>query len=509
MAVGVNDRVYGEDVRLRYATLVNFAARALGLVASLLFLVSVTRRLSVEEFGVWTMIFKYVSYVMPFTTIYNYWLPRTISRGINTAKTGLVLAFSLGVLASLSYTAIAYGVASLFEQPLTPIILAGVMVMLDYVNSGLNAISASHSPQYIGYASLTLRIVQAVLGLLLVAFYRWGLYGAVLSAIGGRAVVLLLMMLLNSKVILRSRIDLNTAREWLKRSWLPLYGGMTTSLMALDALVVRVTTGSEEPVAYYGVAFSLLGLALITRQGLPALYSRLLARGSVEDVLEVAWISYMLTFPIVVGIMVYAEPLAAVYNIKYVVASVAIRIFALASLFQLFSVILSTTAAGIENRDLTVSRSFDLVETLLFKAPTLRYVAIVVYVASLAVASYVFRGNYVLVAAVWGLIYCIREVLFQTLLYRTVKRELNFEVPITPLLKYVARFALAPLGIVAVWILYPVEPQTSIYALLRSLLPAVAFSAAAYFTLLYIIDEKMRYLVRRGASIVFGRGSEV
>ena len=304
-----NDEVYGASVRLKYTTLINFFSRNLSNFASLAFIIFVTRRLSVEEFGIWTMIFRYMSYVLPFMAIYNYWLPRTISRGINTAKIGILLAIAIGGAASVAYVGIAYGVSTLFNQPLTLLVLALFILFQDYINGCLKSISIAHAPQYVGIAHLTLRIVQAALGILLVAFYRFGLYGAVISAIIGRTAMLAMLLVLNRKVISRSRIDMDIAKTWLRRSWLPIYNNIPLSILALDVVIIRTFSGTEEPIAYYGISLSLLGLAIASLQVMPALYSKLLAKRDMRDVIEAFWIAYMLSIPMMVGLLVYMEPI--------------------------------------------------------------------------------------------------------------------------------------------------------------------------------------------------------
>ncbi|RLE86862.1 MAG: hypothetical protein DRN04_18945, partial [Thermoprotei archaeon] len=142
------NELYGAKVRLKFSIIMNFIMRFLSLFAGLLFTVSVTRRLSVEEFGVWVMLFKYISYVLPFAAIFTYWLPRTISRGFNTAKSGIFLSILLGLTASIAYLSISWGAYVFFNQPFTPLLLASIIVLQEYLYRGLLYIALSHAPQY-------------------------------------------------------------------------------------------------------------------------------------------------------------------------------------------------------------------------------------------------------------------------------------------------------------------------------------------------------------------------
>ncbi|RLF02271.1 MAG: hypothetical protein DRJ59_04070 [Thermoprotei archaeon] len=489
------NKVYGASVRLRYSVTVNFLFRILSMFASLLFVVMVTRRLPVDEFGIWTMILKYVNYTLPLSVIFAYWLPRTISRGINTAKTGLMLAVALSFVALAGYVVVVYMASTYFEQPLIPLLLAAIIVLENYINQCLYAISTAHAPQYIGFAQFTLRVLQVILGFPLVVFYRWGLYGVVLSTIGARMGVLLLLLLVNYKVISESKIDFKVAKSWFKKSWIPIYESLLSVLLALDVLIVRSIVGSEEPIAYYGVSISLMGLMIFSTQAAPALYARLLAKRDVRDVVDVFWLMYMLSFPMVVGVLIHAETILAVYNIKYVVASHVARIFSASSLLLLLVSILGTTLKGLEVRDYT-SEDVNLRETVLFKVPTLNFLSIIIYLSSLAILSRLFHHDVLAVSLLWGITYCSRFVFLIVTLNWLLKREFSVSLPYGLFLKYISRFLVASIGIVAVKFAFPIEPQISIYPLLRDLALIVLPSALAYFSTLYVIDPKMREFVK-------------
>ncbi|OYT50106.1 MAG: hypothetical protein B6U73_04615 [Desulfurococcales archaeon ex4484_204] len=494
--MSLNDEVYGASVRLRFATLANFTAEVVSYVASLVFVVSVARRLTVYEFGVWTLISRYTGYVLLFTIIFTYWIPRTVSRGINTSKTGLLIAIELGLVASVAYSLIAIGASQMFNQPLYPLLLATIMVFENYVNTSLTSIASAHSPQYLGLARLTLRSVQAGIAVLLVVLLKLGLYGVVASTIIARASITALLYVVNRRVLARSKYSPEVVREWVRRSWLPLYSSFVYMLYTIDAVVVRAITGCEDVLAYYGVSMSVYGLTMVSAKGFPALYARLLARRDVRDVSEAFWIAFMLNIPIVVGVVLYAEALAAVYNPKYVVASQVIRVFAIASIARLLSAITRTTLTGLEERD--IERDVRLRETVLFKIPTIGMAIGLVYIGALATTAYLLRSNPVLTGVAWGALFIAYNLVLTVLYDLTLRREFNAKLPYRSLMLFIGKFLIASLGIVVVRAVYHVEPVSRVWTLLSELGPAIALSAAAYFSVLYVIDGKFRRLVWDG-----------
>ena len=498
-----NNIAYGARVRLRYATLVNILSRISSVFASLFFTISVTRRLSVEEFGIWTMIFKYVGYVTPFIIVYTYWLPRTISRGVNTAKTGLAMAASIGLFASIAYVGVAFGASFFFNQPLVPLLIASFIVFQEYVNRCLIHISIAHKPQYSGISEFVLKTTQALSAVLLVLFYKLGILGAVFAVIIGRLSSIILLYLVNAEIISKSNISLATIRKWIKQSWLPLYSSFAVRISAFDVLIVRIFAGSEEPIAYYGVSLSTLGLLAVPTRVMPALYARLLAKRDIRDVVEVFWIAYMLLIPMVMGIILYAEPIIAVYSINYVPASWTLRIFALSALIRGLSTILSTTLKGLETRDY-MYKNVKLRKTILFKIPVVRTITSIVYLASLSLASCILQYNYVLLSNAWGIAYLINFALL-VLAYNTMlKKEFSVSLPYRVLLKYVGTFVAASIAIVLIRFIMPVKPYIRVWDLLEHLTPAILASTLAYFATLYIISSKFREFTRACARYLKG-----
>ena len=494
------NEVYGAKVRLKFSILINFVMRILSLSAGLLFTISVTRKLSVEDFGTWTMLFKYISYVLPFAAIFSYWLPRTISRGFNTAKAGLFLSIILGLTASIAYIFIGWGASIFFNQPLTPLLAATVIVLQEYLYRGLLNIALSHAPQYRGVAIFTIRAAQAVSALALVVFLKLGLYGAVIAAIIGRSCGLLLLFVVNSKVISSSVFDFSIVRDWIKKSWLPLYGNIVLMFSSLDVLIIRSIIGSEEPIAYYGISMSILGIAMISAHVSPALYAKLLAKRDVRDVLEAFWVSYMLLVPMVVGIFVYTEPILAVYSMKYTIAIWVIRLFTLASAFQAFSTILSTTLGGFEYRDL--KENISLRKTVLFKIPTLRLIITIIYLAVIAITSYAFRQNILTASSCWGFAYMLRFLLLAYMFDKLLRKEFNIRLPYDYFVKSITKFLSSSLTIVVLSMLFPIEPHVSIWRLLKDFAPVLVISVLAYFSILYIIDNKFRVFFKTGVRYV-------
>lgn len=77
------------DVNLLYSSFMNYFFNFLGSVFSAFFFAILARALTVEDYGIWVMLVRYIGYFAIPSVVFTYWLPRDISRGRNTSKTGL------------------------------------------------------------------------------------------------------------------------------------------------------------------------------------------------------------------------------------------------------------------------------------------------------------------------------------------------------------------------------------------------------------------------------------
>ena len=66
-----------------------FFVSLIGIVTGLVFILIVTRSLSPEEFGTWSLIGSMIGYVMVSESIINFWTTREIARGKNIGKSSL------------------------------------------------------------------------------------------------------------------------------------------------------------------------------------------------------------------------------------------------------------------------------------------------------------------------------------------------------------------------------------------------------------------------------------
>ena len=487
--------VSGSRVRLRYTGIVLFLSRLFSLLTGALFVLLITRKLSIEDFGLWSMIGRYSGYMVVLSSVYNYWLPRTIARGANTSKTGLVFSLTSGTAATLFYVVIALWLSTSFNQPLLILLIVAPQIILSYIQSMMESVSSGYAPQLIGYAQITFELVKVGLAFCLVLFFHVELTGAILAVVGAQLVQVLLLTALNFKVINSSKLNLDIAKSWLRHSWLPLFSAIAGIVGGLDIILVRLVSGSEQPIAYYGIALTISSVVNNANVLASGLYPRLLAKTHLSEVEVAMKLMYMFAIPTFIFIFFYTESISAVFGLKYLVTTNAIRVATLSSLIFIFSLLLDTVILGIERRDVEGLTFKGIRSSMLFKLPLLNYIMSFTYLIILHILLIGAQG-YVDVSFRWIVSSAISTSLAIVVKLVALRRDFRVKIStytLISLLRYIAASLIAVGFAFSIWKVLPIERIMDLFLGLAS--PAM-FTATAYFMLLAVIDRDFRFLLK-------------
>jgi O-antigen/teichoic acid export membrane protein len=489
------DGTPGSRVRLRFASLVMYILSIGGVLFSLYFVTLLTRRLSVEEYGVWVMITRYASYFIIPSAIYSYWLSRNISRGNNTSRTGLYSSIIMGITAIPFYLVLIQMISREFEQPLLPLMISAGFVFFDYIGSSLGSMSGGHSPQITGYANFAFKVGQAISGWLFVGLWSLGLTGGVIAALIGRIILNFLYLIMNHKLLKQSVFKLTIFASWLKTSWLPLFNSIVGMLYTFDVIVVRALYGNEVPVAFYGVATSILSVVLFASAVISSLYPKILSKGNLDDLREAIWLTLFLTMPVICIILFYAQPLCAIFGLKYVSVAVPLQLFAIASFIQLLASLAGTSYVGLEKADENVLLSRILLRSAIFKSTVISFFVNIVYIVLVTVISFLI-SDVVVFVSLWGIISAISYALSFVFYILLLKRDFSQHFPFKILAKDLIIFILPMAPAFIPLMLFRIEIVEGFYQMFQNLFVPVILSFVLYFVSLYVIDKKFRITLR-------------
>ena len=88
------------NIHVQYSGLLAFFIGITTVFTGLFFMIIVTRTLTAEEFGTWSLITTLVGYLVVSQTIFDFWTIRGISRGLDVGKTSFSssIVFSFGLI---------------------------------------------------------------------------------------------------------------------------------------------------------------------------------------------------------------------------------------------------------------------------------------------------------------------------------------------------------------------------------------------------------------------------
>ncbi|RWX73426.1 MAG: hypothetical protein ACO0C9_03825 [Candidatus Methanosuratincola verstraetei] len=501
----VSDRL-GLDVNLLYSSFMTYAFNFLGSVFSAFFFAILTRALTIEEYGVFVMILRYVGYFSIPSVIFTYWLPRDISRGRNTSKTGLLYSMGVGLLVTPLYLVFALGISGELGQPLFPILLSSAIIVLEYVYAALSYASQGHKPQFVGFGQFAFKAGQAITGIAMVSGLSLGLTGAVLSFLFGRLIMDLVLLRLNLPLLRKSKLSAGTAILWAKSSWRSLLGSLTCLIFWLDVLVVSLVFGSEIPVAFYGVSMMIL-MAVTYASSIPSsLYPKVLAKKNLEDLGEAIWLTLLITVPIASFIVLYAEPICAILGTKYLPAAWPLRAFLAASVMQTVSGIAVISYLGLEGKDSPSISQKELIKSAVFKNDLVNLSVNAAYILMVFLASYLLDDP-VAVSVAWGASMLASFTISLFLSAKLLKRDFGQLFPFRTLADQASRIILPAFPLALLPFAFPISRLDTLWVLVPLLAVHIVLYFSGYIALLYLISPKFRSTleeVRRGIGSAVG-----
>jgi hypothetical protein len=406
-----------------------------------------------------------------------------------------MLSLLFGVIATALYIPIALWFSTAFEQPLLLLLVMAPQVLLSYIKTALVSTARGYAPQYNGYGLILFELVKVVIAVVLVYFFRVGLLGAMVSVVIAQAASVLFLFMLNYRVICESIVDYTLAKTWLRYSFLPVFSASIGFVLKLDVLLVRLITGNELPIAYYGVALSLAGVVSTANVIAAALYPRLLAKASKADATITLKLIYMVAIPLSIFMFFYVEPITAIFGVKYLIAIDTIKVATIASLLFIFSPFLDTIIIGSESSDVDVLTFKDLIRSMLFKLPVINFIISIVHLVLLYLLQ-VNMQSYSDASFRWIVGITVTNLLRTTVKLFVLRK--NVPIDVGGALRAICHFA--GISLVVTFIartLWAVQPVERIFTQVLDLFPPTVFVLVGYFAVLYLLNADFKQLVTR------------
>jgi O-antigen/teichoic acid export membrane protein len=435
-------------IRVRYAGAVNFASKLVSTLTGLIFVTMVSRRLSEEEFGLWSFFGVWLQYFVIPSTFVNYWVVRYASRGFRVGKTSLILT-SILTLASM----LVFMVASqyiLYSNISLSYLQAVIMVLLlqipaEYFASNLDAIVTALAPEFTGYGGILLEIVKLSSGFILVNYYRLGLVGALLSYVIAKYFYSLFLFIM-FRGSFNGSFDSSLAFKWVKLSWLPAYSIIPGYVRSLETPIITFLIRFPDPSTPFRVLAHLKAVStissVISYAGMlsSALYPKILSGGSREDVESALKYVLMFAFPMVFGVLAMSETFLSLLRAEYAVSYQALYLGAISVLPSLVAGVLSSAIIGFERVDVMDNVDLrDYLTSKLFTYPSISLALNVLYIFCLylvfnAVSPFIYDPS--MLVSIWILLGLIVNLILCLKFYLDSKRIMGVRFPWANVSKY-------------------------------------------------------------------------
>lgn len=484
------------NIRVTYSGLIAFLVGIIGVITGIIFTIIVTRRLSPEELGLWTLIGSLIAYVVIVEPIISYWTTRQIARGEKVGRTSFATSglFSIGGFAAFYLIAIV--VSDSLSVNIFPIILASALVPITFLNNTLSAITLSHYPQGVSYSVVSFESSKLPIGFGLVYFLELGLIGAIIATIISSFIKTTVLIFFTRKELV-GEIKKHVIKFWLRLSWIPLYTNGAGFIFTLDVLVYSLFTNSLIGLAYWGVTSAISNV--VGHSGLisQAIYPKLLATGKKEFAEKNLERLMYFAIPFLAASILFAKPGLHILNPIYIDGVVIVyfltfRTFANIMLNNFYNIL-----GAYENVDLDKSASLkQYVKSRLFFLPTLNYIMNGVYIILLILFLY-FSENLGLtevdLVAGWSIILLFVTIPF--LLYGIIKVRQEYQISFH--FKSTSKYIVSSLisFIVVFFVLdNSLIYSESIFEFLPQVIPLIFLGGFIYFGLTYLIDKSTREL---------------
>ena len=248
-------------IRVTYSGLITFAIGITSIITGLVFTLIVTRELSAEDLGTWTLIGGLLVYAVIIEPVISYWTTREIARGEKSATTSLASSSVLSIVGIVIYFIAAFFVSAETEIDSGVLYFAVILIPVTFINRVLSAINYGWKAHTASYGVLVFEIVKIPLAIIFVYYFEMGVYGAILAMILsyiGSSIVLAYFV----KQKIHDTLSFNFVKKWFRLFWISLFPQITNFILKLDILIFTILTGSVIGLAYYTVSVTVGSLVM-------------------------------------------------------------------------------------------------------------------------------------------------------------------------------------------------------------------------------------------------------
>ena len=168
-------------IRTTYSGLISVSVGVITILTGLVFTLIITRTLSMEEYGTWSLIIGILMYAVIIEPIISYWATRETARSENSQKTSI---FAAGIFSSIGMIIFLITCLIITDESFvnTEIIIFGVILVPGiFLYRITYAINLGWKPHLASYGFLISEATKVPIVLTLVYFFNMGVLGIIIT----------------------------------------------------------------------------------------------------------------------------------------------------------------------------------------------------------------------------------------------------------------------------------------------------------------------------------------
>ncbi len=486
------------NIRVTYSGLIAFVISVASTLTGLVFVLIITRTLSPEEFGTWSLIASVLAYFIVSDRIIDFWTIRQVARGDNVGRTSVISSLLFSLFTIPLYILVSSYVSDNSNAIFDAMILGMILVPVYSLSRVLISINSAHRPQVTSYSNMIFEVAKVPVVVLVVLIMDMGLYGAIVSLFIAY-VARLGAQLYFARTKLRQSFQVSELRRWIKLSWISAYHAVPRFVANLDVMIYTLVTGSVIGIAYFGAAMTIAGIVMHSKQVTQALYPKLLSGGKSATFQENFTLLLYFAIPIIGMAIIFSKPAMFALNPIYADGYLLAVFFGIKTLFLVFNEVFRSVLLGIEDADVEKNASFKLLaKSMLFFSSSVWLAKSVVSVTALIAVLYLTNtaaASEIDLVVNWSIIMMAVELMFFAYLVIILRKKVKFTIPVRSVLRYMAATGI----FVAVYYTtsdYIIDYQEDIAVFVLRVMLQLVLCAGTYLAVTYAIDKRTRNLVR-------------
>lgn len=484
------------NIRVTYSGLLALVSGLGSIFTGLMFSLIVTRTLTAEEFGTWSLILSILGYLVVSESLVNYWASRNIARGDeDVGKTSFItsIIFGFGLIPIYITLSILFSTNS--NAISSAMFLGLILVPLYLLSRTLTAINSAFQPHKTSYGIMILELTRVPSAFLFVYIFDLGINGAIYAIFIAYLIKVIFQTFIARKK-LQGRFNLTYIVNWVKLSWISLYSAFPNFFKTFDIALYALISSSVIGLAFYTVPLTICNLVSHTGKISQGLYAKLLSGGDYSYITENLSLSFYFGLPLVGLSIIFSKPALHALNPIYIDASQIVVLLSIQTFFFSQNSLINKAMLGIEKIDSQKNIAFkNYLKSNLFMLPTYRYIKLGVYLTSLSIIL-IFNKDHsseLDLVFMWSLLAACIEIPYFIFLWIKLKNITKINFPYSDIFKYF--FAtISFMFIFWVFLEQTIIYHERIFDFLPQLLIPLTICLIVYFGITYLIDKKTRRL---------------